>query len=56
MQKLRLSTKFPHQEIRWNYYILRTVNLYIVDLFREINDLEYASFADDTKPDNNAQI
>ena len=53
MQKLRLSTKFPHQEIRWNYYILRTVNF---DLFREINDLEYASFADDTKPDNNAQI
>ena len=25
MQKLCLSTKFPHQEIRWNYRILRSV-------------------------------
>ena len=23
MQKLCLSTEFPHQEIRWNYDILR---------------------------------
>ena len=25
MRKLRLSTKFPHHEIRWNYGILRSV-------------------------------
>ena len=27
MRKLCLSTKFPHQEIRWNYGIFRSVNL-----------------------------
>ena len=27
MRKLCLSTKFPHQEIRWNYGILRSVEL-----------------------------
>ena len=29
MRKLCLSRKFPHQEIRWNFGVLRTVCIYI---------------------------
>ena len=33
MRKLCLSTKFPHQEIRWNYGILRSVWYHIISPF-----------------------
>ena len=34
MWKLCLSTKFPHQEIRWNYGILRSVDYFNFKLHR----------------------
>ena len=36
MRKLCLSTKFPHQEIRWNYGILRSVNGFWPQMFDKI--------------------
>ena len=34
MRRLRLSTKFPHHEIRWNYDILRSVNKHVFHKFK----------------------
>ena len=36
MRKLYLSTKFPHQEIRWNYGILRSDSYFTFSQFMEL--------------------
>ena len=35
MSKLCLSTKFPHQDIRWNYGIFRSEGLYVQRIFSQ---------------------
>ena len=35
MRKLCLSTKFPHQDIRWNYGIFRSEGLYVQRIFSQ---------------------
>ena len=45
-RKLYLSTKFPNQEIRWNFGILRSTNFsnsWIWNLRSKLNSLQYQS-------------
>ena len=41
MWKLCLSTKFPHQEIRWNYSILRSSSYCIIYTAKKLNFLTF---------------
>ena len=44
MRKLCLSTKFPHQEIRWNYGILRSDSYFTFSQFMELGAISQITF------------
>ena len=50
MRKQYLSTKFSHQEIRWNYGILRSVNNYELFYYYVSFEENYVSFEENCSP------
>ena len=49
LQKLCLSTKFPHKKIRWNYGILRS------DLFRNLVPIYFKAFKESIEINGNTE-